>query len=128
MHSGCLLAFDFGLRHIGVATGQFITKTATGIATLDAKDGNPLWEEMSTLVKAWEPSIFLVGLPLNMDDTESEISIRARRFAGKLIQNFNLPTEMVDERLTTREALSTPTKNVHEAAAVLIAESWLYEQ
>ena len=83
---------------------------------------------MSTLVKAWEPSIFLVGLPLNMDDTESEISIQARRFAGKLTQNFNLPTEMVDERLTTREALSTPTKNVHEAAAVLIAESWLYEQ
>jgi len=56
------------------------------------------------IVKEWQPNLFLVGLPLNMDDSESELSTRARKFARRLRHQTNIETWMVDERLTTREA------------------------
>ncbi|MEK5765031.1 Holliday junction resolvase RuvX, partial [Acinetobacter junii] len=56
------------------------------------------------IVKQYQPTLFLVGLPLNMDDTESELSARARKFARRLRHQTNIETLMVDERLTTREA------------------------
>lgn len=118
---GTVLAFDFGLRHIGVAAGQTITRTASPLTTLSARDGSPDWQAVGKLVGDWRPVQLVVGLPLNMDDTESEMSGRARAFAKKLARHTGLPVAMADERLTSRAVGDAS----HAAAAALIAETWL---
>lgn len=99
-----LLAFDYGLKNIGVATGQTLTGTATPLAPLKARDGVPQWEQVENLLHEWQPDLVLVGLPLNMDDSESELSARARKFANRLRGRFAVAVEMVDERLSSFEA------------------------
>jgi putative holliday junction resolvase len=118
-----VLAFDFGLRHIGVAAGQTVTGTASPVTTIRARNGKPDWPEVVRLVREWNPSRLLVGLPLNMDDTESVMSARARTFAASLERRTGIDTELVDERLTTREAAERGGS--HADAAALIAETWL---
>ncbi len=78
------------------------------------------------LVREWRPVRLLVGLPLNMDDSESEMSARAREFAAEIERRTRVTTELVDERLTTREA--TAAGGGHALAAVLIAETWLNQR
>ncbi len=119
--TGSVLAFDFGLKHIGVAAGQTVTRTASALTTLSARDGRPDWGAVEALVKEWRPVRLVVGLPLNMDDTESEMSGRARAFAARLGERTGVPVSMADERLTSREAGEAS----HAAAAALIAETWL---
>ncbi len=122
-----VLAFDFGLRNIGVATGQAITHTASEIATVRARDGVPDWNVVDALVRQWRPDALLVGLPLNMDDTESEMSTRAKSFAKKLRLRYRLTVNLVDERLTSFEArgISGDLDARHAIAARLIAETYL---
>ena len=122
-----VLAFDFGLRNIGVATGQTITHTASELGTVRARDGVPDWDALDVLVREWQPALLLVGLPLNMDDTLSDMAMRAKRFAAKLEQRYGLKTELVDERLTSFEArgLSRDLDEQHAIAARLIAETYL---
>jgi putative holliday junction resolvase len=124
-----VLAFDFGLRNIGVATGQVITRTASEVATLRARDGVPDWNEIAALIEEWQPHVLLVGLPLNMDDTKSEMAERAERFARQLERRFAREVELVDERLTSFEArgLSRDLDAQHAIAARLIAETYLNE-
>ena len=130
-----LLAFDYGTKNIGVATGQTITSSATSLAPLKAKDGVPDWTQIEKIIAEWKPDLVLVGLPLNMDDSESELSARARKFANRLNGRFGVKIEMVDERLTSFEAkgevmrrgASRDYKNnpVDSIAARIILESWL---
>jgi putative holliday junction resolvase len=124
-----VLAFDFGLRNIGVATGQVITRTATELATVRARDGVPDWSAIATLIDEWQPDLLLVGLPLNMDDTKSEMAERAERFARQLARRFERHVELVDERLTSFEArgLSRDIDAQHAIAARLIAQTYLSE-
>lgn len=119
------MAFDFGTRHIGIAVGQFVTRTANPLTTLAAIDGNPNWSEVDELINTWKPESLVVGLPLNMDRTESEMCEHARAFAGKLEKRFSLRVHMVDERLTTFEAKQIDPLGAHEMAASLIAETYL---
>lgn len=129
------LAFDFGLVKIGVAAGQSLTGTAQAIAPLKARDGAPQWEQVETLLKEWQPQILVVGLPLNMDGTDNDITVRARRFANRLTGRFNIPHVLWDERLSTREAKEIALERGHRGnfrespidsfAAQLILESWL---
>jgi putative Holliday junction resolvase len=122
-----VLAFDFGLRNIGVATGQSITRTASGITTVDARNGEPDWKAVDALLVDWRPDILLVGLPLNMDATMSEMAERAEAFAAELRERYTMPVVMVDERLTSfaaRELSEEPSAR-HAIAARLIAESYL---
>lgn len=130
-----LLAFDYGTKNIGVASGQTITRSANSLASLKAKDGTPDWAQIEKLLNEWKPDLVLVGLPLNMDDTESELSARARKFSNRLHGRFGVKVELVDERLTSFEAKgevmsrggSRDYKNnpVDSIAARLILESWL---
>lgn len=129
-----LLAFDYGTKNIGAATGQTITSSANSLAPLKAKDGIPDWTQIEKLIQEWKPDLVLVGLPLNMDDSESELSARARKFANRLHGRFGVQIEMIDERLTSFEAKgevmsrggSRDYKNnpVDSIAARLILESW----
>jgi len=122
-----VLAFDFGLRNIGVATGQMITRTATELATIRARDGVPDWRAVAAFIHEWRPDVLLVGLPLNMDDTKSDMAERAERFAKQLRKRFGREVALVDERLTSFEArgLSRDIDAQHAIAARLIAETYL---
>ena len=130
-----LLAFDYGTKNIGVASGQTITHSASSLAPLKARDGVPDWSHIEKLLAEWKPDLVLVGLPLNMDDTESELSARARKFANRLIGRFGVKVELVDERLTSFEAKGEvmerggsrhyKTNPVDSIAARLILEAWL---
>ena len=99
-----IIAFDFGTQKTGMAVGSSIIESATPLALFPMKDGIPNWDELLKIIKQHQPHLFLVGLPLNMDDSESELSTRARKFARRLRHQTNIETLMVDERLTTREA------------------------
>jgi len=130
-----LIAFDFGLRQIGVATGNTISSVASELTTLNAREGKPNWDEVEKLLREWKPDLCLVGLPLNMDGTESELSDRARKFARKIEGRFNLTTEMVDERLSSFEAKGLAKEKGHKGdykaapidalAAKILVEQWL---
>lgn len=124
-----VLAFDYGLCRIGVAIGQTVTGSARPLCILAARDGVPDWSELEKLLKEWEPHRVLVGLPLNMDGTPSEMSQRARRFAGRIHGRFGLPVEMVDERLSSvehREERGADGADAIDAlAAATICEDWL---
>lgn len=128
---GYVLAFDFGLRHIGVASGQTITGSAGPLTTLRATGGRPDWPEVLKLIETWRPVRLLVGLPLNMDGTESDMSAAARSFARALEQRSGIATELVDERLSTRAARAeagSQHAGAHDLAARIIAETWLAER
>lgn len=123
-----VLAFDFGLKHIGVACGQSITGSANPVATLPARNGRPQRSRVEAEITQWGPSQLVVGLPLNMDDSESEITVAARGFAHWLAELSGLPVALVDERLTSREAnegYAADPRNNHALAAVVIAQSYL---
>ena len=96
-----VLGFDFGTKKIGTAIGQLITKTATPLTTIYAKDGSPSWQEIDQLLKQWQPDALVVGTPLNMDGTEQPITLKVYSFIKKLKEKYNLPIFQVDERLTT---------------------------
>ena len=129
-----IMAFDFGTQKMGMAVGQSLIESANPLALFPMKDGIPNWDELLKIVKQYQPTLFLVGLPLNMDDTESELSTRARKFARRLRHQTNIETLMVDERLTTREARDELDSyqaqgrgkklSADSIAAALFIESW----
>ena len=134
-----IMGFDYGTRKIGIAVGQLITKTANPIAIISARDGIPDWSEIEKLILEWQPAQLVIGLPLNMDETESEMSRRSLKFARRLTGRFNIPHDTIDERLTSREARSIHESHsstqrgsagrsgneIDDIAAQIILESWL---
>ena len=130
-----LLAFDFGLTQVGVAVGNAVLGTCEPLAVLRAREGQPSWEHVATLLEEWQPDLLLVGDPLNMDGSPSEIGVRARRFARRLHGRFGKPVELVDERLTSHAAKAEARERGHRGdyrqdpvdslAASLILRSWL---
>lgn len=99
-----IMSFDFGTQKMGMAVGQSLIASAHPLALFPMRDGIPNWDELTKIIQQYQPQLFLVGLPLNMDESESELSKRARKFARRLRHQTNIETLMVDERLTTREA------------------------
>ena len=132
------LGFDFGMKNIGVAVGQELTNTASPLTVIKAREGIPNWDQIQSLINEWQPQRLIVGLPLNMDGTEQEMSVAARRFGNRLNGRFHLPVEWQDERLSTFEALdqlgiqskmqSNNRDDVDRISAQLILQSWLNEQ
>ena len=133
-----LLAFDFGLARIGVASGQTITRTATPLTILPAKEGMPNWQEVTHLIEKWAPDALIVGKPLHMDGSISEMNTLAEHFATELETRFNLPIYHVDERLSSEEVnyrlkalgdgrTGRSSKYIDDLAACVILESWLVE-
>ncbi|MEP1214334.1 MAG: Holliday junction resolvase RuvX [Marinobacter sp.] len=133
-----VMAFDFGTRRIGVASGQELIGTGKPLTMLPARDGVPDWGQIACLLEEWKPDRVLVGLPLNMDDTENDMCARARKFGKRLHGRFHVEVEMVDERLTSFEAKGDVMAaggsrdfgrdGVDDRAAVLILETWFHQQ
>lgn len=132
-----LLGFDYGTKQIGVAVGQVITGQARELCVLKAQNGVPDWQKVERLIKEWQPDAIVVGLPLNMDGSKSEMSDRAEKFARRLNGRFSLPVHTHDERLTTFEAKGERLAQgqrggyrenpVDALAAALLLEGWLAE-
>ena len=123
-----IMGFDFGMKRIGVAVGQKVTQTASGLTVVQACDGIPRWEYLDKIVLDWQPEKFIVGLPLNMDGSKSEMSQKAHKFSRRLSSRYNIQSEMFDERLTSFEAREHEEKtHIDAIAARLILESWLRE-
>ncbi len=96
-----ILSFDFGLKRIGVATGNPQTKTAQALSTLPANNGKPNQHALDKVLQQWQPTLLIVGLPLSMDGSESVMSAAARKFGAKLSEKTGLTVNFVDERLTS---------------------------
>jgi len=127
------LAFDWGEKHIGVATGQTATRTATPLAHLKARDGVPDWDAVGRLLAEWKPDVVVVGLPTDLDGSEGVMAPRAQKFGRRLAGRFDVIVEFQDERLTTREAYARTEAgddpdSLHAIAAQVILEDWLNEQ
>lgn len=101
------MAFDYGLRRIGVAVGNTRSGTAQALTTLAARDGVPDWQQLRQAIDEWRPQVAVVGIPLGMDDSRSPITGRAEAFATELAGRFGLEVVRVDERLSSREAEDT---------------------
>lgn len=98
------LGFDFGKKFIGVAVGQEITGTAKPLGSIKAQNGIPNWQQMESYFKEWQPDYVIVGLPLNMDGTEQQLTLDAKKFANRIHGRFGIAIELQDERLTTADA------------------------
>ncbi|GIU29008.1 Holliday junction resolvase RuvX [Shewanella sp. MBTL60-007] len=133
-----VLGFDYGTKSIGIAIGQELTASARPLLSIKAVDGIPKWEEIGALINEWKPDLIVVGLPLNMDGTEQEMTQRARKFANRLSGRFGVKVATQDERLTTADAKArlfemggykALTKGQVDAmSAVLIVESYFENQ
>lgn len=146
-----VLGFDFGMKNIGIAVGQSLTRSATPLGTISAKNGIPDWKEIQAYIQEWRPKQLIVGVPLHMDGTEQAMTQAARGFAKQLAEFSQLPVAPVDERLSSWEAkrlliekaqlekvkargkIKVKSRKQHiqdlnaNAAAILV-EQWLREQ
>lgn len=129
-----VFGFDYGRKRIGVAIGQCLTQSATPLDQIHVQQGQVDWPHIIRLIDEWQPDRLIIGLPYNMDDSESNMAKAARRFATALGQHVSLPIELIDERLSTREAkqrLASQDKQryhkkaLNSMAAVVILETWL---
>jgi len=133
-----ILAFDFGLRRIGIAAGDTLTATAAPRPAAVVTRAGPDWPAITREVEALKPRRLIVGAPYNVDGTPGTLASAARRFANELEHRFKLPVSMVDERWSSLEAgtaLKTRRadggrrrirrEDVDSAAAAVILERWL---
>ena len=130
---GVVMAFDYGLRNIGIAIGQNITKSASTFYSVKAKEGKPDWIKLDSIVEEWQPSLFIVGDPFNMDGTKSDFQKRISKFSSELNKRYDVRVHMMDERLTTKEAKERiknevkgikGSSNKHSISAQIILEDW----
>ena len=123
-----IVAFDFGEKKIGVAVGQTSTYTSSPLQVIFNNHDKVNWNEISVLLKEWKPELILVGKPLNMDGTDSEIMKKVDIFYKKLKSLYNAKFEYVDERLTTFEARDILKENnvetVDANAAKILIDNW----
>ena len=126
-----ILSFDFGTKKIGVAVGQTKTRTSSPLEVIFNKNNVTNWSKIHSIVEEWRPELILVGKPLNMNGTDSDIMKTVNIFFKKLNKITNIPCEYVDERLTSFEArqnlLEIKTDLVDAHAAKILIDHWLSE-
>lgn len=130
-----LLGFDFGLKHIGVAVGQTLTRTAQALTSLKARQGIPDWILLDKLIATWRPAALVVGIPYNMDGSAQPLTQDAVRFADTLAARYHLTVHHMDERLSTVEARAQlfaaggykalSKQAIDQRSAQLILQSWM---
>ena len=118
------LAFDFGTRRVGVASGNTLLKSAAPLRTINA-EGDARFDAIAKLVAEWQPDALVVGVPYHPDGAPHDNTRRAQRFARQLHGRFRLPVHEVDERWTTTEALAAGAADADAAAAALILDQYL---
>lgn len=104
VQSGTVLAFDFGERRIGVAVGEHLIHSANPLTTIDSESNEVRFAVITQLINEWQPKLLVVGLPLSLDGSETEVTQLCKKFARRLNGRFNLPVILVDERYSSAEA------------------------
>ena len=132
-----IIGFDFGKKYIGVAVGQEITGLASPLGSVKANDGIPHWDSLASYLTQWQPDLVVVGVPLNMDGSEQQLTKDARKFGNRIAGRFGLNVAFQDERLTTADAKeqlfarggykNLKKDNIDAESAKLIIESF-FEQ
>ncbi len=128
-----VLGFDYGTIWIGVAVGQTVTAQANPLNAIKSKNHRPDWSTIESLIQTWQPQKLIVGLPTHLDGCADEMTEISKKFSRQLQGRFHIDTELVDERLTTREAYDIAIESgefktkpeIDSISAVLITESWL---
>lgn len=118
------LAFDWGERRVGVASGNAITRTATPLPTVRAQ-GEARWQQLVAVIREWRPDALVVGVPCHPDGAPHEQTQRARRFARQLHGRCGLPVVEVDERYSSTEAHALGADDSDAGAACIILEQFL---
>ena len=119
------IAFDFGTRRIGVASGTRLMGVVEPRGSL--RGGDAAFDDIARLVREWEPQGLVIGVPRHPDGAAHEMTEKALRFGRRLAGRFHLPVFEVDERYTSVEAESQGADDVDAAAATLILEQFLRE-
>lgn len=132
-----MIGFDFGKKYIGVAVGQELTGTASPLGSIKANDGIPHWQNLTKFINEWQPDFIVIGLPLNMDGSEQQLTLDAKKFGKRIQGRFGLQVVFQDERLTTADAKeqlfarggykNLSKDNIDAESAKLIIESY-FEQ
>ncbi len=129
-----LLGFDYGRRRIGVAVGQRLTRSATPLTTVRARDGKPDWPSVTHLIEEWKPGALVVGIPYHMDGTEQDMTHAAKKFCRQLEGRYRLPVHQAEERLSSwvvesrlsaREQANT---DIDAMSAQVILQDWLQQE
>ena len=123
-HFQSFLAFDFGLKRTGVATGNRLLKTASPQATIKA-EGDARFVQVEARIREWQPDALVIGVPFHPDGAAHENTRRAQKFARQLQGRFKLPVYEVDERYSTTEALASGARDADAASACIILEQFL---
>ena len=118
------LAFDFGTRRVGVATGNTLTRSAEPLRTL-AVVGEARFLAIARLIDEWRPDALVVGVPCHPDGAPHDNTARAQRFARQLQGRFRLPVHEVDERYSTTEAIGAGARDLDAASAAIILNQYL---
>jgi putative Holliday junction resolvase len=121
------LAFDYGQKRTGVASGNRLLGTGQPLTTVKA-EGDARFVPIAKLIKEWQPDALVVGVPFHPDGAEHENTRLARRFGRQLHGRFGLPVFEVDERYSTTEVLASGAKDADAAAAALLLEQYFHEQ
>lgn len=124
-----VMAFDYGTRRVGVAIGNTLAKVGQPLKTIAASSLDSLFQEISSLVREWQPTQLVVGIPLHSDGAEHEMTAKATRFGNQLKGRLNLPVALVDERYTSviLEGDSQMRDNLDAHSAALILEQYFAE-
>ena len=122
-----IIAIDFGEKKIGLAVGNTETMTSSPISILKKTKSGFNWAELTKQILEWEPSKIIIGKPLNMDGTRSDIMEIVESFGKKLESLIDIDIEYFDERLTSFEArlLDEDSEMIDDVAAKIILDSWL---
>jgi putative Holliday junction resolvase len=123
-HFQSFLAFDFGLKRTGVASGNRLLRTATPQSTIKA-EGDARFAQVEARIKEWQPDALVIGVPWHPDGAAHENTRRAQKFARQLRGRFNLQVFEVDERYSTTEALASGARDADAASACIILEQFL---
>jgi putative Holliday junction resolvase len=125
-----VMAFDYGLKRVGVAVGNSITRAGQALKTISAPNADTLFQEILALVKEWQPQQLVVGRPVHPDGAEHEMTAKATRFGNQLHGRLNLPVAWVDERYTSAilEADPKMRDNLDAQSAALILEQYFSEK
>ena len=123
-HVQTFLAFDFGLKRTGVASGNRLTRTATPQTSITAL-GDARFAPIAERIQEWQPDALVVGVPFHPDGAPHENTVRAQKFARQLRGRIGLEVFEVDERYTTTEAHSLGAQDADAASACIILEQFL---
>lgn len=125
-----VMAFDYGIRRVGVAVGNSVTRAGQALKTIAAPNIDSLFAEIQSLVKEWQPHQLVVGRPVHPDGDEHEMTAKATRFGNQLHGRLNLPVAWVDERYSSAILEGDPKMrdNLDAHSAVIILEQYFAER